>query len=269
MAEKLIVAGTLEEALLAKSSDSVFLAGGTEINRLQGSVDAKELISIHRIKELKGICEKAGRIWIGACSTFQEAVDSPLVPAYFKEACMMMASRTKRNMATIGGNVALLRDDSYIVPALLASGAVVAYMDGKKEVMETCISSFVTDRQAGKLGDVLILGIGLDPERRVFNYRSANTAMSYSRLNVSLGCDAKGEDITIAAAVKNCGLFRLVKLEEAVNADPAITEEAIIEWVKNCKACVIPSDMYGSEEYKRYLLGASIAKMVADARKEA
>ena len=48
---------------------------------------------------------------------------------------------------------------------------------------------------------------------------------------------------------------------------PDIPEERVMEWARRFDA-EIPIDMFGSEEYKRYLLGTTIVKFIADARKE-
>ena len=134
MAEKLVMATSAVEAAGLKNSESAFLAGGTEDNRLNSSVDAANLISIGRIPELDGISKDGECIRIGAMSTFQEILDNKLVPEYLKDACRFMGSRTKRNMATIGGNIALRRTDSYLYPTLLASHAMLDLMDAKGNV---------------------------------------------------------------------------------------------------------------------------------------
>lgn len=260
MAEKLLIAASVAEAVTAKQADSAFLAGGTEINRLNTSVTAKTLISLKKVGELKGIRKEEDLVWLGACTTFQEAIESPEVPLYFKNACMFMASRTKRNMATVGGNIALLRDDSYIVPCLIAAKARVAYLLNGREENE-CICCYMAKAAKGELGDALILKVGLDPERIVLSKRFANTAMSYSYLNISYGTDKTGKDVSVGAAIKNAGLY---KLETAGKTD---SEEEAAEWAKTVKLPVC-SDMYGSEEYKRYLLGTTIWKLKTDAAKE-
>lgn len=268
MAEKLLFAASVDEALRLKDADSAFLAGGTEINRLDSLVNAGTLIDIRKIQDLKEIRKDADLVWYGAAVSFQEAVEYPDTPAWFKEACLLMASRTKRNMASIGGNVALLRDDSYIVPALLAGRSKVVYAekDGKEETV--CICRYLESRRNGELADALILRIGIDASRKVQIKRYANTAMSHSVLNVSYGTDKDGKNISIAAAVKNGGLYFLKPLSEKIENNPSISEEEIADTVKNCKgSCMqIVSDMFGSEEYKRYLLGVTIARMAMDAR---
>lgn len=261
MAEKLITAASVADAVKAKQADTAFLAGGTEINRLHSSVTASTLISVRKLDEIRFIKKEDGLVWLGAGTTFQEAIESPEVPDYFKTACYFMASRTKRNMATIGGNIALLRDDSYIVPCLIAAKAKVIYLlNGQEE--SGCICCYMAKAAKGELKDALILKIGLDPERTVFSKRYANTAMSYSMLNISYGFAGAGKEVAIGAAIKNAGLFKLKGAEKLCSAEEAS------EWAKNAKELPIDSDMYGSEEYKRYLLGATIAKFMEDAAKE-
>lgn len=261
MAEKLIIARSVAEAMEAKGADSVYMAGGTEINRLGSSVNAETLISIKKLDELRFVRTEGGKVWIGATTTFQEAIDSPETPAYFKDACAFMASRTKRNMATIGGNIASLRDDSYIVPCLIAAKATVVYLLAGKEE-SGCICCYMSKAQKGELKDALIIKIGLDPERIVLSKRYANTAMSHSRLNISYGYNTIGKDVSVGAAIKNAGLYKLEAVENLGN------EQEVIDWARNVKELKINTDMYGSEEYKRYLLGATIAKFIQDSHKE-
>ncbi len=267
MADKLIIARSIEEALQARCPGAAFLAGGTEINRLGSFVAADTLISLKKIGKLRGIKKDGGKVWIGACTTFQEIVDCPEVPEWLRDACRLMASRTKRNMATLGGNIAILRDDSYVAPALIAARATVVYTEESGKNKECCICKYMEARQEGKLGNGLILRIGIDPNRKVLLKRYANTAMSHSVMNLAYGFDPDGKAVSIGAALKNTGLFKLRSAEELIASDPDVSEERIMEWARKFDA-EIPTDMFGSEEYKRYLLGTTIAKFIADARKE-
>ena len=54
----------------------------------------------------------------------QQLVESDLIPAFIKEAAKFCASFAKRNAATVGGNLALRRDDSYLAAAFCAATAV-------------------------------------------------------------------------------------------------------------------------------------------------
>lgn len=266
MPESLLFAHSVEEAISLKTAGSAFLAGGTEINRLNTSVDAPVLIAIRKLEELSAVTEEGDTVWIGAAVTFQRTVEHPLIPDWFKEACRMMVSRTKRNMATVGGNIALLRDDSYIMPALLAARASIVYAD--KDGTETCVDicGYMDARRAGKLNDALILRVGLPTGRKICLKRYANTAMSHSVLNIAYGASSGGKDISIGLAAKNCGLFCLEQIAAAIEADPSADEETVMTIVNGAGSPAFSDDMFGSADYKRYLLAATLSRMTVLSR---
>ena len=115
--------------------NSVYLAGGTEIMRLGSSIPSDvSLIDITKLP-LKGIREDEGNIVIGALTTLEEIASSELVPQFIRDAALFDASLQLRNAATIGGNFALRRFDSYLIPALLVAeaGMTVMCTKGLKE----------------------------------------------------------------------------------------------------------------------------------------
>lgn len=259
MAEKLIIAQTIEEAVSLKDSSSIFLAGGTEINRLGSSCQAETLVSIGRIgMDAIDETEIDGQrfIRIGAMCTFQELIDSFSVPEYLREACLFMSSRTKRNMATIGGNIASARDDSYLLATLIASGAEVELdCKGKKHV--SGVFRYLKEKK--DYPDSLITAVLLPKkELSVFSKRYSNTASSHAYVTVSVSCvDGK---YRIGASVKNAGVKRLVEIEDLVNTK-SVSEEEIGKAVD----LEIKDDMFGSEKYKRYLLGVTVTDLMKKA----
>ncbi|MCR5761120.1 MAG: FAD binding domain-containing protein [Sphaerochaetaceae bacterium] len=264
MAEKLIIAQSIEEAVSLKDSSSIFLAGGTEVNRLDSPCQAEVLVSIGRIGMdlidetdaeidcLKG--KKKGRfIRVGAMCTFQELVDSFSVPDYLREACLFMSSRTKRNMATIGGNIASARDDSYLLSTLIACGAAVELnCKGKKHVYGVC--RYLKEKK--NYPDSLITAVLLPKkEMTVASKRYANTAASHAVMTVSVSY-SEGK-YRVGAAVKNAGVRRLVEVEDLINAGP-VSDEEISKAVK----LDLTDDMFGSAKYKRYLLGVTVTDLM-------
>ena len=240
MVKQLIIAKTAEEAVALKGQRSAFLAGGTEINRLGSSCEASRLIGVGRVPTLDGIDEYTDAengiryIRIGAMSTFQDIVDSPLVPAYLKEACRFMGSRTKRNMATIGGNIALRRTDSYLYATLLACHARLDLMCKDGAVIRKCTKAYLEDFKA--YADMLIVSVLVPVDAVVFSKRYANTVQSHAVLTVSVGL-AEGK-MRYAVAAKDTYLGLLPENE-----------------------LVFKDDIYGSAEYKKYLLSVTIADL--------
>lgn len=113
----------LEAVNLRKAiPNSLYLAGGTENLRLNGSATEKtELIDINGLGYDKIEVAEDGMLHIGSLVTFEQIVECEMVPDFIREACRFCASFERRNQATIGGNVAARRDDSYLLAALAAA----------------------------------------------------------------------------------------------------------------------------------------------------
>jgi carbon-monoxide dehydrogenase medium subunit len=123
---------TLSDALklLSELENPRWLAGGTDllVDLRQGLSTAKNLISLHGIKELREIEEKPGRIQIGALVTPAQILSSTLVSRYnpaLVEAAGSLASAQIRSMATIGGNIASAVPSADLPPPLMAAEASV------------------------------------------------------------------------------------------------------------------------------------------------
>lgn len=199
----------------AVGRDGLFLSGGTEILRLNTEVDKNSpLIDI--LPLLSDEIRKEGdSVLIGASATFALLLSSPVVPDYLKEALCYMPSPQLRNQATIGGNIASWRDDSFLIPTLSASGAelTVVSSDGEKERMS--IEDYGVKRG-------LILSVSIPASAEVRNFRESLTSHSHAVVTASFG---EGE----CYAVKGSGIF--FSYDELKFND----------------------DMFGSASYKSYL----------------
>ena len=250
MAEYFITPGNIEEAVKFKDKDNAYLAGGTEINRLNSSVKADELIFIGGLgidSINKAEVEGKNYIRVGATATFTECIANDKVPAYFKECCRFLSSSVRRNMATIGGNVALCRDDSYLIPVLVASKALVEFALGEL----TDISTYVNEHE--KFENRLIEAIYLDPASDVRTKRYSNTAASHAFVTVAYSSEE------IAVQIKGAGLVDISDLKKSKD----LNEQFCLDWAKKLNNKKIVSDMYGSAEYKRYLAGVTVAMLAA------
>lgn len=199
----------------AVGRDGIFLSGGTEILRLNTGVDKNSpLIDI--LPLLSDEIRKEGdSVLIGASATFALLLSSPVVPNYLKEALCYMPSPQLRNQATIGGNIASWRDDSFLIPTLSASGAelTVVSSNGEKESMS--IEDYGIKRG-------LILSVSIPASAEVRNFRESLTSHSHAVVTASFG---DGE----CYAVKGSGIF--FSYDELKFND----------------------DMFGSASYKSYL----------------
>ena len=265
MADKLIIPHTTGEAARVKSRDNTYLAGGTEVMRLGSEFAGDAYVSIRRLEGLRFVRSSEGRIEIGAACTFQELIESPDIPAYLKEALCFMASRTRRNMATIGGNVAVCRDDSFLVPTLLAASAELTVMDNNENKEDVSLEEYIS--AGDKYRSRLILSVNLPEGVSVRSFRSTNTAQSHARLTGALSC--KDGKFRGYAAIKNYGLVKLGRITDMMSSSDHLPEDEITEYIKNDDN-IAPEDdlLYGSASYRKYLLGVSFAEMYADIKNE-
>lgn len=256
MATQLLMAKDPAEAIGSKTASAAFVAGGTEVNRLGSDIAAKAdtLISLKKCSGLGDIKKEDGCLTIGSMCTFQQLIESELVPEYLKEAAHFMASRTKRNMATIGGNIAAARSDSYLIPALYAAGAVLGICCKEGECESVAIADYLDERD--KYMDALIVSVSVPADIALVSKRYANTAQSHAVLTASAAI--KDGVLHMAGAVKNVGILHFCDLEKAFTDDPDISEEAVVEMVRECKGLHTADDMFGSDDYKRYLIGVTV-----------
>lgn len=237
MAKNFVIAKTAKEAFLLLNEGKAILAGGTEVNRLGSSVVSDTLVSISKIEGLDKIekCTldnyEGNFVKIGCMCTFQKAIDSNLVPSYFKDACLFMSSRTKRNMATVGGNVACLRDDSYLWATLIACQAKLEIINNSRtKVIE--VVAFLANKE--KYAKAFILSVIISARKlNIISKRYANTASSHAYITMSAA--KYGKEYCYGLCLKNSGIY-------------VANNEFDISSVK------VTDDMFGSKEYKRYLL---------------
>ena len=207
---------TLFDALSIKDGNAEFFAGGTYLMSSHFPHDGKTRIIDIRQNLPKDIREEGDFIIIGGGATFSSIIGSSSVPSFLKEACAFMSSSILRNMATIGGNIALFRDDSYLLPTLIASGAILSVesLSGRKEMS-------IREYSEKKEGIITEIKIRKDSYAKARIIRRASHM--HSVINIAYG------DEGFAAAVKGTGIiFPGEKLEAK-------------------------SDMYGKKEYKEYL----------------
>ena len=224
---RIIVAKTMEEAYKARrdSAGAVYLTGGTEVLRLGGRADAgSTIIDISSFVPADISLDRDKNLVIGAAATFQDVIDSPLTPEWLRKACRYMASLSLRMQATVGGNIASLRDDSYLIPTLLAAGARLKTY-GNRGFMEGSLQDYVSNGGSR----YAILSVTVDRNACVASRRIARSSSTHSALNIALG---RGRGFY--AALKGSGILQGI---EAINA------------------CEPVDDLTGSAGYKRYIIG--------------
>lgn len=213
----------LEAVTLRKvnAASAVYLAGGTDDLRLNGSAEGKDLIDINTLGmdklEIRG-----DEICIGARCTLQDLAESELVPDFIREAARFCTSLARRNAATVGGNLGLRRDDSYLAAVLTAADAKLDCMTPHGE-KEKKIGEYLQSECKA-----LIMNIRIDKNRSGWVKRFGNTAASHAVVI------AAGSGGIFVLSVHGSGL--------AYGDSPEIAE-----------SLTYSDDITGSAEYKKYL----------------
>lgn len=263
MISHFLTADTVYKAVGMKEIGAIYLAGGTIINSLNAKVTADALVSIRNIHDLKVTESHDGKVYIGSGETFQGALDNPVVPSYIKEALRFMGSRTKRNMATIGGNIAARRSDSYLIATLIAADAYLVMLNNERKPYTVSVAEYVADKS--KESD-LIISVAVPAEVSfAASKRYANTVESHSRLVVSLV--KKNDACHVALAVTEVGIVDASALSEAVTANADLSEEELTAIVEKAGWITEDSLLYGSAAYRNYLIVVTVKRMLDDMKK--
>ena len=145
-----LTAKNINEALELKlKHNAIIFAGGTDlmVEHLRGSnLIAKferPVLFINEVNELKGIKEDENNIIIGALTTFDEIIKSPITPQVLKESALGIAGPPIRNIATIGGNICNASPSADSLPSLYAMDAVLI-LKSKDSQREVKIKDFIT-----------------------------------------------------------------------------------------------------------------------------
>jgi xanthine dehydrogenase FAD-binding subunit len=152
---------TLEEAIAAKAQNPSLelYAGGTDwmVNRR----DNAPLLFLNYIPALKEIHSDADALYIGACCTYTQLLESNLVPKMLNQAVIQVASPAIRNLGTIGGNICNASPAGDTLPVLYTMDARVRLVSARGS-REIPLASFIKAvRKTDFAPDELLQGIVL------------------------------------------------------------------------------------------------------------
>ena len=147
-----------------------------------------------------------------------------------------MASFSLREQASIGGNIAAKRDDSYLIPILIATGATLEVINQKGQSVKKPIEDYLKSDYC----PCIIQSLLIPSEAKAKTKRFSRSAMSHSAVNVAVGPH------TIAAVVKGTGIL--------------MSKEEI-------KTATFIDDISGSGEYKKYLVNEAISILEEEVKK--
>lgn len=261
MIENFFSPGSIEEAVRMKSESKescCYISGGTEINRLNGSCDPKNVVNVQSLLS-KDIVRKEGKLIIGAGVSLQQILDCGIVPKAFREFLHSAAvSRTLRNMASLGGNIGAKLEDSYVILPLLAYCAHIITADITEEDSfieeKVPLREYIENNESYQ--DSLILEVHItDTDRFVQCKRIARSSQSKPACTIAFGTelsDSSMHDIRMYVAGAGIGIQRLEEVEKSIRDGRIAVEEQL----KNSLNYEMTpdSDFTGSAEYKKYII---------------
>lgn len=117
------------------------LAGGTDliVNMKRRILAPRHVVSLSRVKELKGLETGKKTLKIGGCLTvadLEASAETRKILGGLHEAASVLGSPLVRNLATVGGNLVTARPAADLPPPLMAYGAKVVLKNasGKRTV---------------------------------------------------------------------------------------------------------------------------------------
>lgn len=257
MIQEYKLASSIEEAVELNKAGFVYLAGGTQVNSApftKHGHSPKKVVSLAGL-ELSSISREGNEFLVGAGTTVQEIAESTFVPEALRQAAGFIPSRSVRNIATIGGNVGAKRPDSYLIPALIALGAVAETVAGPVPVQEYIEGD----------NESLIIRFRIPPIAGVC--RAIKESRSHQALPVvsaAVWLRAEGKNIQEAVVAAGCAAPRTIRLSAV---EEGIISGALLETGQTLEVAIAGAihpveDILGSREYKTYINSVLIADLV-------
>jgi len=274
---------TVDQALqlLGELKKVQVMAGGTDllVDIKQGLKKIENIISLHRIEEIKVISRKNNEIRIGAGVAVQEVIQNPVINQYFPvlgDAAKTMASSQIRSMATIGGNISSAVPSADLPPSLIAADSLVE-LQSIGNSRRVLLSEFfsgprTTVRRKGELLTSII--VPLPPARTGFSYqkftlREANAlavAAVASRITLKKEMIEKAAIVLGAVAPVPLVASKASGVLEGMAPSPELFEKAASIAKKEAKPI---TDIRGSMWYRRELIQVLTRRSLDEALKRA
>ncbi len=273
---------TVEEALEILErygGEARIIAGGTDLvlQLKRGEVEARVLVDITRIPQLRGIREEDGYIWIGATTTHQEVAESPLIQAkaaLLARACRSIGSLQIRNVGTIGGNLvnAMPAADSVIALVALDAEVEVVNKEGARWIPVTEFHRNVGECCINPCNE-LVRAVRFRPlgenEGSSFQRLARRRALILPILNVGVVVGWGGDRFTKAAIAIGPVApvpFRARKAEEFLKGS-SLSLESIEEAARLAQDEAQPrsSLLRGSAEYRKDMVRVLVRRALIEA----
>lgn len=254
---------TIDEALELKEKfkdDAVFMAGGTDVNCKDSKYAIEKVIGIEQLK-LNKISKKQSELSIGAGVTIQELIDSPKIPDQLKTAAGHFVNRNIRNIATIGGNIALNKSSSNLIPILVALDAELKIGGSATPVP---VYEYVTQEMTRLIEGIRISSENLAKKYDIRKFSRAANDISIITAAVTFNMqNQKLSNVRVAGGGVGKHVVRLTELENKLESKKLLAPAEIEDTVKNIVAPL--KDIRGGFQFKKYMAGVLISDCIHNA----
>ena len=257
--------------------EAQIVAGGTDVfvQMREGKRAGKELISIHELKELSGICiDEEENIRIGSLTTFSHITKNPIIQEKINvlgEAVVMVGGPQIRNAGTIGGNTCNGVTSADSASTLFAWDAVIELTgkNGKRylPIKEFYIKAGTVDLRVedGEIQTAILIPKASYENTAGFYIKYAmRNAMDIATTGCSVNCrlspDKKTfERVRIAYGVAGPVPMRAPSAEAAANGKP-VTAETVDAFAKAVLEDIHPRDSWRASKAFRQHIAVELAR---------
>ena len=272
-------AASVENAIALRLAhpEAQIVAGGTDVfvQMREGKRAGKELISIHELKELSGICiDEEENIRIGSLTTFSHITKNPIIQEKINvlgEAVDMVGGPQIRNAGTIGGNTCNGVTSADSASTLFAWDAVIE-LTGKNgrrylPIKDFYIKAGTVDLRVedGEIQTAILIPKASYENTAGFYIKYAmRNAMDIATTGCSVNCrlspDKKTfERVRIAYGVAGPVPMRAPSAEAAANGKP-VTAETVDAFAKAVLEDIHPRDSWRASKAFRQHIAVELAR---------
>lgn len=248
MSEVYIPATIEETCQLLTVSGRSLVAGATNlyVDRFEGRELDKDIISLHRLAELKNISFKEDGCHIGSLVTFDKLEQTFLHDAAtasstsaaltaLGKAASLVGGPQVRNRGTIGGNIVSASPSADTVPVLeaLDASVILTSVDGTRQIP---VRDFMTGVKRTAIRENELLTEIIIPEAKgkaLFEKVGTRNALAIAVCNLCVAMDVSDQKVShIAIAIGSCAptCVRAAATEKALlGLEKPVTEE---DWQK-------------------------------------
>ncbi|MGZ9086565.1 MAG: FAD binding domain-containing protein [Rhodoplanes sp.] len=270
--------GNCAQALqLLAAEGGIPLAGGTNVvvDLRAKRLAPKQLVSLDRVAELRGVAVESGRIGIGARTTVTDLLRRPEIAATapsLVQSAMVFAGQMVRNTATIAGNIACGSPVADLVPPLLSLDAEVTLMSARGQRTMPLASYFVDYRTDVRRPDELITAIAWKrPPERAYNVfyklaRRKGDAITVTGVAVTIAVErGRCTRARIALGAVAPIVIRAQRAEAMLEGEaltPTLIDAAAREAAEESRPI---DDIRASAEYRRHMMRVLTRRLVGQA----